>query len=119
MTIEASKPEGQVRQIRLGMVGGGQGAFIGAVHRIAARMDDNYALVAGALSGDGLFTGNRAELGTVRADSRPNPNASGRVDDDVNMPYTDSLNAGVEYELGRGFGTVSYTHLTLPTIYSV
>jgi predicted dehydrogenase len=34
------------------MVGGGQGAFIGAVHRIAARMDDQYALVAGALSAD-------------------------------------------------------------------
>ncbi len=37
-------------RIRLGMVGGGHGAFIGAVHRIAARMDDNYELVAGALS---------------------------------------------------------------------
>ena len=32
------------------MVGGGQGAFIGAVHRIAARIDDRYELVAGALS---------------------------------------------------------------------
>src|SRR5262245_9787129 len=52
MTIEASKGEGQSQRIRLGMVGGGQGAFIGAVHRIAARMDDNYTLVAGALSGD-------------------------------------------------------------------
>ena len=38
--------------IRLGMVGGGQGAFIGAVHRIAARMDGHYQLVAGALSAD-------------------------------------------------------------------
>jgi len=37
-------------RIRLGMVGGGQGAFIGAVHRIASRIDDNYVLVAGALS---------------------------------------------------------------------
>ena len=36
--------------IRLGMVGGGQGAFIGAVHRIAARIDGEYELVAGALS---------------------------------------------------------------------
>jgi predicted dehydrogenase len=34
------------------MVGGGQGAFIGAVHRIAARLDDYYELVAGALSSD-------------------------------------------------------------------
>ncbi len=39
-------------RIRLGMVGGGQGAFIGAVHRLAARMDDQYELVAGALSAD-------------------------------------------------------------------
>ncbi|WP_425052491.1 Gfo/Idh/MocA family protein [Psychromarinibacter sp. S121] len=38
--------------IRLGMVGGGQGAFIGGVHRIAARLDGAYELVAGALSSD-------------------------------------------------------------------
>lgn len=37
-------------KIKYGMVGGGQGAFIGAVHRIAARMDDHFQLVAGALS---------------------------------------------------------------------
>ena len=42
--------ENGARRIRLGMVGGGAGAFIGAVHRIAARLDDNYELVAGALS---------------------------------------------------------------------
>ncbi len=36
--------------IRLGMVGGGQGAFIGGVHRIAARIDGEFQLVAGALS---------------------------------------------------------------------
>lgn len=36
--------------IRLGMVGGGQDAFIGAVHRIAARIDGHFDLVAGALS---------------------------------------------------------------------
>ena len=40
------------RRLRLGMVGGGQGAFIGAVHRIAARLDDDWELVAGALSSD-------------------------------------------------------------------
>lgn len=38
------------KRIRLGMVGGGKDAFIGAVHRIAARIDDRYELVAGALS---------------------------------------------------------------------
>jgi predicted dehydrogenase len=40
------------RRLRLGMVGGGQGAFIGAVHRMAARLDDHYELVAGVLSSD-------------------------------------------------------------------
>ena len=39
-------------RIRLGMVGGGHGGFIGAVHRYAARLDDQYDLVAGALSSD-------------------------------------------------------------------
>jgi len=37
-------------RIRLGMVGGGKDAFIGGVHRIAARIDDHYDFVAGALS---------------------------------------------------------------------
>ncbi len=44
--------EKQNRRLRLGMVGGGPGAFIGAVHRIAARLDDHYELVAAALSSD-------------------------------------------------------------------
>ena len=38
------------RRLRLGMVGGGEGAFIGAVHRFAARLDDDYQLVAAAPS---------------------------------------------------------------------
>ncbi|WP_336433001.1 hypothetical protein [uncultured Providencia sp.] len=37
-------------RLKLGMVGGGEGAFIGAVHRLAARMDDEFELVAGAFS---------------------------------------------------------------------
>ena len=44
--------EKKTGRIRLGMVGGGQGAFIGAVHRLAARMDDQFEFVAGALSAD-------------------------------------------------------------------
>ena len=51
MPIESSSSNGN-RRLRLGMVGGGPGAFIGAVHRIAARLDDRYELVAGALSSD-------------------------------------------------------------------
>lgn len=40
------------QRLRLGMVGGGQGAFIGAVHRMAARLDDEFDFVAAALSAD-------------------------------------------------------------------
>lgn len=40
------------RKIRMGMVGGGQGAFIGAVHRIAAAIDQQVELVCGAFSSD-------------------------------------------------------------------
>jgi len=47
-----STQDAPARRLRLGMVGGGRDAFIGAVHRIAARIDDRYALVAGALSAD-------------------------------------------------------------------
>ena len=43
---------GATRPLRLGMVGGGRGAFIGAVHRLCARLDGQYELVAGALSSD-------------------------------------------------------------------
>lgn len=39
-------------RIKLGMVGGGIGAFIGEVHRMAARLDDHFELVAGAFSSD-------------------------------------------------------------------
>lgn len=39
-------------KLRLGMIGGGQGAFIGAIHRIAASLDGLYELTAGAFSSD-------------------------------------------------------------------
>tara|TARA_R110002110_G_scaffold39724_21_gene127816 strand:- start:172 stop:1335 length:1164 start_codon:yes stop_codon:yes gene_type:complete len=49
MAIEG-KSDRHSSRIRLGMVGGGRDAFIGGVHRIAARMDDRFDLVAGAFS---------------------------------------------------------------------
>ncbi len=52
MTISGSTDQKLNRRLRLGMVGGGRGAFIGAVHRIAARLDDRWEFVAGALSSD-------------------------------------------------------------------
>ena len=39
-----------MERVRYGMVGGGEGAFIGAVHRMAARLDDAWELVCGAFS---------------------------------------------------------------------
>ena len=38
------------RRLRLAVIGGGPGSFIGAMHRTAARLDDRYELVAGVLS---------------------------------------------------------------------
>src|SRR5271170_2766762 len=67
MTVENS-PTAPRRRLRLGMVGGGPGAFIGAVHRIAARLDDRYELVAAALtSGPARNHSAAAELHIPRA----------------------------------------------------
>ena len=52
MSLEIKRDETPGRRLRLGMVGGGPGGFIGAVHRIAARLDDRFELVAAALSSD-------------------------------------------------------------------
>lgn len=55
-------------RIRLGMVGGGRDAFIGAVHRIAARIDDQYELVAGCFSSSAEKSlASAADLGVPRA----------------------------------------------------
>jgi predicted dehydrogenase len=62
--VTGRKVESGNGPIRLGMVGGGQGAFIGGVHRIAARMDGEFDLVAGALSSDpARAAASAAELG--------------------------------------------------------
>ena len=50
--VDATADSGAARPLRLGMVGGGRGAFIGGVHRLCARLDGQYELVAGALSSD-------------------------------------------------------------------
>lgn len=54
-------------RIRYGMVGGGEGAFIGAVHRMAAALDGEYELVCGAFSGDAARSRRSAE--TLHLDS--------------------------------------------------
>ncbi len=50
--VYAATAEAARRKLRVGMVGGGRDAFIGAVHRFAIRLDDRIELVAGALSSD-------------------------------------------------------------------
>ena len=47
-----SADTGTTRPLRVGIVGGGRGAFIGAVHRIAAELDAQARVVAGAMSSD-------------------------------------------------------------------
>ena len=67
MAIEG-RSEGRAPRIRLGMVGGGRDAFIGAVHRIAARIDDQYELVAGCFSASPeKALASAADLGVPRA----------------------------------------------------
>src|SRR6476646_5672858 len=55
------------RKLRMALVGGGQGAFIGRVHSIAAALDNRAALVAGALSSDPA----KAKASAVDYDIRP------------------------------------------------
>jgi len=52
MNAEVARPRSGDQRLRVGMVGGGREAFIGAVHRMALRLDDTACLVAGALSSD-------------------------------------------------------------------
>jgi predicted dehydrogenase len=59
-------------RIRYGMVGGGQGAFIGAVHRLAARLDDQYELVCGAFSSTAARSlESSVEMGVARERAYP------------------------------------------------
>lgn len=59
-----------MKALRLGLVGGGQGSFIGPVHRLAAEMDGEMRLVAGAFSSDAarsLVAGERYGIAADRA----------------------------------------------------
>ncbi|MDQ0471866.1 Gfo/Idh/MocA family protein [Labrys wisconsinensis] len=68
-------------KLRVGMVGGGRGAFIGAVHRLAMRLDDRIALVAGALSADPAnAAASAAELGIAAERSYGDYHAMARAE---------------------------------------
>jgi predicted dehydrogenase len=50
--LPPSKPLALAKKLKMGMIGGGPGAFIGAVHRMAANLDGQIELVCGAFSSD-------------------------------------------------------------------
>jgi predicted dehydrogenase len=54
------EPQPPVRRLRAGIVGGGRGAFIGSVHRMAAELDGQALVVAGAMSSDAATAGQSA-----------------------------------------------------------
>ncbi len=57
------------RKLRMGMIGGGPGSFIGAIHRMAANLDGEIELVSGAFSSDPVKskqTGRTLHLSALR-----------------------------------------------------
>ena len=90
------------RKIRIGMVGGGEGAFIGGVHRIALRLDGHYELVAGCFSSD-------------FKNSKETGNKLGLSDDRIYETYQEM--AEKEFALSDGIDVVSIVtpnHLHVP-----
>jgi len=91
-----------MQRIRMGLIGGGPGSFIGAVHRLAAEMDRQIELVAGAFSSD---PGRSREAGRTYG-----------IDPDRAYPSYEALIAG-ERERGDGIDFVAIVtpnHLHLP-----
>ncbi|ULT22815.1 hypothetical protein KUH03_26375 [Sphingobacterium sp. E70] len=58
----------EIRKIRMGMIGGGKNAFIGAVHRMAAGIDGQVELCCGALSSDPVKAQESGELLSLPTD---------------------------------------------------
>lgn len=79
-------------KIRYGMVGGGPGAFIGAVHRMAAGLDGDFELVAGAFSSDAARSAaTGAELGL--APSRVYASFQEMADAEAALPDAERIRA--------------------------
>ncbi len=79
-----------MKKLKMGMVGGGSGAFIGAVHRRAAIMDGEVEFVAGALSSSrekALASGR--ELGL--ADERNYPSWERMLEDELSLPENERI----------------------------
>src|SRR5215469_5596849 len=70
------------RRLRLAVVGGGPGSVIGEVHRVAARLDGHYDIVAAALSSS-PERGRRAGIAIGVADDRAYPSAQALIEDEA------------------------------------
>jgi predicted dehydrogenase len=107
------------RRLRLAVIGGGPGSFIGAMHRQAARLDDRYELVAGALSSDpqksiaaGRELGLQAErcypdgMALLQAEAARNHNAGDGADVVAIMTPNDSHFEFAFEALTQGFDVI-------------
>jgi predicted dehydrogenase len=79
-------------RVRIAMVGGGQGAFIGAVHRIALRMDDAFDLVAGCFGRDPENTRITGEQLGIAAD-RCYPSWQALIEGEAKLPEDQRIEA--------------------------
>lgn len=78
------------RKLRMGLVGGGQGAFIGRVHNIAAILDNRAELVAGALSSNPEKSRASAPFYDIKPD-RAYSSAQAMVDEESQRPEGDRI----------------------------
>ncbi len=107
------------RRLRLAVIGGGPGSFIGSMHRTAARLDDRYELVAGALSSDPERSRSvGAGLGIDRVYRDGNELLAGEAALDAGadvvaiMTPNDSHHEYSMAALGRGFDVISDKPIT-------
>jgi predicted dehydrogenase len=109
------------RRLRLAVIGGGPGSFIGAMHRTAARIDDRYELVAAALSSDperSLAAGRALGLDPDRAYAAADEllDAEARREDGADvvaiMTPNDTHHRYAAAALQRGFDVISDKPMT-------
>ena len=79
-----------MRKLRMGMVGGGEGAFIGAVHRMAATLDGKIELVAGAFSAN-TAKSKRSGKSLFLPDDRVYGSYSEMIEREVTLPLAERI----------------------------
>ncbi|MGH2643007.1 MAG: Gfo/Idh/MocA family oxidoreductase, partial [Chitinophagaceae bacterium] len=78
------------RKLRMGMIGGGPDAFIGAIHRIAARMDGQIDLVCGAFSSHPEKSEKAGEMLFLNP-SRVYPSYQEMIEKESQLPETERM----------------------------